>query len=137
MTAANGTTGERLYQSLPAVYRQRDAAGGEPLRALLAVIEGELGLLERDIAGLYDNWFIETCDEWVVPYIGDLLDVRGLLPLENTAGALSQRAYVANTLAYRRRSGAGTFSSPANWAISPSVLGRLKSGTSLPSGLKV
>ena len=81
MTAANGMTGERLYQLLPAVYRQRDAAGGEPLRALLAVIEDELGLLDATLRGLYDNWFIETCDEWVVPYIGDLLDVRGLLPL--------------------------------------------------------
>ena len=49
---------------------------GEPLRALLAVIEGELERIEADTAVLYDNWFIETCDEWVVPYIGDLLGVR-------------------------------------------------------------
>ena len=99
----SGTADERLYQLLPAVYRQRDAAQGEPLRALLAVIEDELRLLEGDIARLYDNWFIETCDEWIVPYLGDLLNVRGLLPVEN--GALSQRALVANTLGYRRRKG--------------------------------
>lgn len=97
------TTDERLYQLLPAVYRQRDAAQREPLRALLAVIEGELRLVEGDIARLYENWFIETCDEWVVPYLGDLLNVRGLLPVEN--GALSQRALVANALGYRRRKG--------------------------------
>ena len=97
------TTDERLYQLLPAVYRQRDAAQGEPLRALLAVIEGELRLVEGDIARLYENWFIETCDEWVVPYLGDLLNVRGLLPVEN--GALSQRALVANALGSRRRRG--------------------------------
>ncbi|HEX5501044.1 MAG TPA: hypothetical protein VFW96_00395 [Thermomicrobiales bacterium] len=101
----SATTGDRLYALLPAIYRQRDAAQGEPLRALLAVIEGELGLVEDDIAGLYDNWFIETCAEWVVPYLGDLLTVRGLLPVTAAGGALSQRAIVANTLRYRRRKG--------------------------------
>jgi hypothetical protein len=99
----NGTSGERLYHLLPAVYRRRDVAEGEPLRALLSVLEDEFTRLEGDIARLYDNWFIETCDEWVVPYIGDLLGVRGLLPVQN--GAFSQRALVANTLAYRRRKG--------------------------------
>jgi hypothetical protein len=94
---------QRLYNLLPAIYRIRDAAQGEPLRALLAVIAGELGLVEDDIAGLYDNWFIETCQEWVVPYIGDLLGVRGLYPVQ--AAGFTQRAYVANTIAYRRRKG--------------------------------
>ena len=99
----NGPSTERLYNLLPAVYRLRDTAQGEPLRALLAVIERELQALESDIDGLYDNWFIETCDEWLVPYMGDLLGVRGLSPID--VGAFSQRAYVANTLAYRRRKG--------------------------------
>jgi len=61
------------------------------LRALLAVIEQEMQAIEKDIDGLYENLFIETCDEWVVPYIGDLIG--------------SLRPYVANTLAYRRRKG--------------------------------
>jgi hypothetical protein len=100
MTAA---TGERLYQLLPAIYRVRDAAQGEPLRALFAVLERERALLEGDIGRLYDNWFIETCEEWVVPYLGDLLGVRGLVPVRE--GAFSQRALVANTLAYRRAKG--------------------------------
>jgi hypothetical protein len=94
---------DRLYNLLPAIYRIKDVGEGEPLRALLAVITAEAQKLETDIAGLYDNWFIETCDEWVVPYIGDLLGVRGLRPLRS--GAFSRRAYVANTLAYRRRKG--------------------------------
>jgi hypothetical protein len=94
---------ERLHHLLPAVYRIRDAEHGEPLRALLAVLERELQRIEDDIGGLYDNWFIETCQEWVVPYIGDLLGVRGLVPVRS--GVFSQRAYVANTLAYRRRKG--------------------------------
>ena len=74
---------ERLYQLLPAFYRVRDADQGEPLRALLAVIEGELERVEADTAVLYDNWFIETCDEWVVPYIGDLLGVRPIRAIES------------------------------------------------------
>jgi hypothetical protein len=98
--------GDRLYELLPTVYRLRDFDRGQPLRALLAVIESELELLEDDISQLYENWFIETCDEWVVPYLGDLLGVRNLHPLQT--GVFSQRAYVANTLAYRRRKGTAT-----------------------------
>jgi len=93
----------RLFSLLPAVYRLRDHAQGDPLRALLAIIEGEVVRVERDIDQLYDNWFIETCDTWVVPYIGDLLGARGLLA--GKTGTFSQRGYVANTLAYRRRKG--------------------------------
>lgn len=95
---------ERLYHLLPAVYRLRDAEQGEPLRALLGVIEGELERIEGDTASLYDNWFIETCAEWVVPYIGELLGVRPLRPLDVATG-VSARAWVANTIAYRRRKG--------------------------------
>jgi hypothetical protein len=97
---------ERLYQLVPAIYRLRDMAEGEPLRALLAVIEREHNVLEKDIDRLYQNWFIETCDEWIVPYIGDLLKVEKLYTnnLQNY-GQQERRAYVANTLAYRRRKG--------------------------------
>lgn len=97
------TTSDRLYNLLPVVYRLRDAEQGEPLRALLSIISDELAAVEADITGLYENWFIETGDEWVVPYIGDLLAVRGLNAIKATA--FSQRAYVANTLFYRRRKG--------------------------------
>ncbi|HEX5727430.1 MAG TPA: phage tail protein [Longimicrobiaceae bacterium] len=94
---------ERLYALLPAVYRLRDADEGYPLRALLAVMERELAAVEADIEGLYENWFIETCEEWVVPYLGDLLGVRGLRPA--AGGAFTRRARVANTIGYRRRKG--------------------------------
>jgi hypothetical protein len=97
------TPSDRLYNLLPVIYRLRDAERGEPLRALLGIINSELFAVEADITGLYENWFIETSDEWVVPYIGDLLGVRGLNTITTTA--FSQRAYVANTLFYRRRKG--------------------------------
>jgi hypothetical protein len=101
-------TGETLYNLLPTFYRTRDAAQGWPLRALLGLMETQVVAIEDDIAKLYDNWFIETCDEWVVPYIGDLLHVRQLRPIAQDARSTSlftSRGYVANTLAYRRRKG--------------------------------
>jgi hypothetical protein len=100
-------TDETLYQLLPSVYRIQDAKHGEPLKALITVIAEQAGLLEEDIARLHDNWFIETCKEWVVPYIGDLLGVRGFHVI-NTGSVFSQRARVANTLRYRRRKGTAT-----------------------------
>lgn len=96
-------TPERLYQLLPSIHRLRDADQGQPLRALLAIIESELEAVEADTARLYDNWFIETCDEWTVPYIGDLLGVRPIRPI--ASAGVSTRAWVANTIAYRRRKG--------------------------------
>ncbi|MGC2698424.1 MAG: hypothetical protein WA738_21760 [Candidatus Angelobacter sp.] len=97
---------DRLYNLMPAVYRLRDSGQGEPLRALLALIQQEYDAVEQDIANLYENWFIETCSEWVVPYIGDLLDVRPIYAA--SPDTFSARAYVANTLDFRRRKGTAT-----------------------------
>ncbi len=97
-------TPEQLYALLPAVYRIRDVEQGEPLKALVNVIAEQANVIEADIAGLYENWFVETCAEWVVPYLGDLLAVRGLHPLGPDV-PFSQRAFVANALRYRRRKG--------------------------------
>jgi hypothetical protein len=97
------TAPERLHALLPAIYRVRDHQRGEPLRALLGVVETEFDRIEDDIERLYDNWFIETCEEWVVPYIGGLLNVRPIRSVESAR--VSLRGYVAHTLAYRRRKG--------------------------------
>ena len=64
---------DRLYGLLPAVFREQDAVGGEPLRALLAIVAGQVDVVEQDIAGLWNDLFIETCDDWVIAYIGDLV----------------------------------------------------------------
>jgi hypothetical protein len=99
----------KLYDLLPEVYRVRDVEGREdlpagnlPLESLLSVLAREVGVVEEDLAQLYDDLFIETCADWVVPYIGDLVGVGGLHELEDSA---SRRAQVANTVAYRRRKG--------------------------------
>ncbi|MBN1262500.1 MAG: hypothetical protein JXB35_17600, partial [Anaerolineae bacterium] len=95
---------ETLYALLPAIYRIRDAERGGELKALLSVIAEQLAVLEENLDQLYDDQFIETCAEWVVPYIGDALGVRAL-NTETAATPYSLRAYVANTIAYRRRKG--------------------------------
>ncbi len=107
---------DRLYELLPYIYRKRDYEQGEPLRALLQVIAEQVEVIEQDIQQLYENWFIETCEDWVVPYIGDLI---GYQPVHNAGepgeiltpeGRLRNRILVprrevANTLRYRRRKG--------------------------------
>jgi Phage tail protein (Tail_P2_I) len=97
------TTTADLYDLLPSIHRIRDAEGGGALEALVTVLAGEADVVDRDIERLYDDWFIETCQPWVVPYIADLLGVRGLYAV--APGTASQRAYVANTIGYRRRKG--------------------------------
>jgi hypothetical protein len=94
---------DRLYRLLPAILRQRDHGQGEPLRALMRIFAVELRTLELETETVYDDWFIETCSEWLVPYIGEALGVRGLRPL--TATGFSTRAFVANLLDHRRRKG--------------------------------
>ena len=91
-----------VYDLLPVIHRLRDAERGLPLQALLEVTETELAQLRSDVDGLYDDWFVETCAEWVLPYIGDLLGVQGLRPVPGASGL---RALVANTIRYRRRKG--------------------------------
>lgn len=94
---------DSLYRLLPAVYRIRDEAQGRPLRALVDAFAHELRALEENLDQLYDDQFIETCAEWVAPYIGDLIGYRSL---HGASPAVSSpRAEVANTIAYRRRKG--------------------------------
>lgn len=106
---------DSLYSLLPYVYRQKDAERGYPLQALLRVIGEQVAVIEDDIDRLYDNWFIETCDDWVVPYIGDLIGYTPV-PEAGTPGddspratqrsrAIVPRREVASTLALRRRKG--------------------------------
>jgi hypothetical protein len=94
---------QALYQLLPAVYRIRDAEQGGPLQALVTVIAEQAQVMEEDLAQLYDDLFIETCAQWVIPYIGDLIGVGSVD--RNSALPGSTRAEVANTLKYRRAKG--------------------------------
>lgn len=92
-----------LVELLPAIYRIRDREVGEPLTRLLSVIAEQIEVLQENVDQLYDDQFIETCAEWVVPYIGDLVGARGVRDVR--AAGFSARSFVANTIAYRRRKG--------------------------------
>jgi len=107
---------DRLYDLLPAVYRQRDEELGYPLRDLLRVIAEQVNVVEDDIAQLYENWFIETCQDWAVPYLGDLIGYRpvheagepgevGTSEGRRRNSILIPRRDVGNTLRNRRRKG--------------------------------
>jgi hypothetical protein len=94
---------QKLYELLPAIYRTRDAEQGKPLMQLIAVIAEQVAILEEDIEQLYDNQFIETCADWVVPYIGDLIGYRQLYG--STPQIQSPRSEVADTIRLRRSKG--------------------------------
>jgi hypothetical protein len=106
------TNPDRLYNLLPAIYRIKDAEQGEPLRALLNVIAEQVNIVEEDIVQLYENWFIETAQDWAVPYIADLIGYESVAEAgePSSSGAeinrvLVPRREVANTLRSRRRKG--------------------------------
>ncbi|HOM12826.1 MAG TPA: phage tail protein [Rubrivivax sp.] len=91
-----------LFDRLPEIYRVRDAEQSPPdqLRAYLAAVELAFGALHDHIAQLYDDLFIDTCDDWVIPYLADLLGTTHLKGEPRTL-----RADVADTIALRRRKG--------------------------------
>ena len=91
-----------LYERLPEIYRVKDEEQTPPgqLRNYLAIAEHIFDAIHENIESLYDDLFIESCDDWVIPYIGDLL---GTSHLQGDPWTL--RADVADTIALRRRKG--------------------------------
>jgi hypothetical protein len=89
-----------LLPLLPAVLRARDVERGEPLRALIELIEEQARVVEDQVVRFYDDLFVETCADWLVPYLGDLV---GSVTLHEAV--VGRRADVAHTIGYRRRKG--------------------------------
>ena len=91
-----------LYDRLPQIYRVKDEEQTPPgqLKNYLAIADFIFDAIHENIESLYDDLFIETCEDWVIPYIGDLL---GTSPLKGDPWTL--RADVADTIALRRRKG--------------------------------
>ncbi|MCR9088139.1 MAG: phage tail protein [Rhodobacteraceae bacterium] len=113
---------DRLFDLLPAYLRLRDAEEGRaikgrvapgttdprsiedfgPLRTLASLVAREGQIVDESLDRLYDDAFIETCAPWAIPYIAELLGVRGLADLPE---GLDMRARVANALELRARKG--------------------------------
>jgi hypothetical protein len=95
---------QRLWALLPEVYRtdDTDASGAPgPLQELLNRVGAQAAVVRRSLDRLWADQSIETCDTWVIPYIGDLLGTN----LVNGLDARGQRLDVAKTIYYRRRKG--------------------------------
>lgn len=102
-----------LYDRLPEIYRERDATqlrDGKTrsaelvtpgqLQALVGAIDRVMAALAARLDAQYDDLFIDTCDDWVIPYLADLV---GTSHLSGEAWAL--RADVARTVFHRSRKG--------------------------------
>ncbi|MEX3677164.1 hypothetical protein AB3X89_08010 [Paraburkholderia sp. BR14320] len=116
---------DRLFRLLPALYQIADAAENNALRALLGLITSEADALRANTQQLWDDFFIETCQPWVIPYIGELIANLPLHDLDLASAAATAeatftdlagpglapasevrlRADVAQTIYYRRRKG--------------------------------
>lgn len=112
---------ERLLALLPALFRMRDAEQAAalaselglpapdplvdspqgPLTSLLAILGQQFDQLEAEVDALYEDQFIETCADWVVPYIGALVGAR----IIDIGDVRSARRQVADTIAGRRSKG--------------------------------
>lgn len=95
---------DRIWNLIPGVYRARDSDRFDesgPLRELVDRIAAQVAVVRRSIDRLWADQSIETSDDWVVPYIADLLDTR----LVGGLDARGQRLDVAKTIHYRRRKG--------------------------------
>ena len=92
----------------------RETPDGEPdaprlLDLLLAGVDEQRRVLEQDIDAVWDDFFIESCADWAVPYIGALLG----LPLDAGRSRSPTRSRCGGARERRRRSRTSPRCSPA------------------------
>ena len=94
---------EKLWEMIPAIYRHEDGLAENPgvLRAVVEIMAEQAARVRRSHDRLWQDQFIELCDDWAVPYIGDLVGTRLVSALNKRA----RRVDVAKTIYYRRRKG--------------------------------
>jgi hypothetical protein len=93
----------KLWELLPALYRASDSdtESKGPLEELVARIGAQAAVVRRSIDRLWEDQSIESCDDWVIGYVGELLATNLVAGLD----ARGQRLDVARTIKYRRRKG--------------------------------
>ena len=94
---------EKLWDWIPAIYRHEDGLAENPdvLRALVEILARQAAVSRRSIDRLWEDQFIDFCDDWSVAYIGDLVGSR----LVHELNRRGRRVDVAKTIFYRRRKG--------------------------------
>ncbi|MEO8845437.1 MAG: hypothetical protein ABI591_34095 [Kofleriaceae bacterium] len=90
----------QLFDRLPAIHKIKDEELEGPLQAYLAPVETAFNAVKDGIDALYHDLFIDTCADWVIPYIGDLLGTSHL-----AGDPWTLRADVADTILLRRAKG--------------------------------
>jgi hypothetical protein len=118
---AGGT--QDLYSLMPTLYRERDAGQNYQLKALLALLDTQRGVVDQSIEQFREDLTIETCQDWVIAYIADLVGNNLLFDASRSSEAQTAmslftdltgkdlrppvairiRADVAKTIYYRRR----------------------------------
>jgi hypothetical protein len=96
------TPRQSLYRRLPEIYRIRDheqRPAGQ-LEAYLDILDEVMRGMRDNVEALYHDFFVETCDDWVIPYVADLLGSSHL-----SGDPWTLRADVARTVFHRRRKG--------------------------------
>ena len=91
---------------------------GNTVRSLISAIADEIEYLEQGLESLYNNWFIETSDDWLIPYITYLLyeerrfhrllgklpfvlpDLVEYSPIDMRIALLGMLAYLADVLSH-------------------------------------
>ncbi|HYU67494.1 MAG TPA: hypothetical protein VEK09_12115, partial [Jatrophihabitantaceae bacterium] len=133
----------KLWTLLPAIYRAEDSGSFDeagPLQELVGRIGVQAAIVRRSIDRLWEDQMIETCDDWVVDYIGDLLATNMVPSLDGR----ERRVDVGKTIYYRRRKGTVALleelaSDVTGWTVRVVEffrrLGRTRHGLDLPLGL--
>jgi hypothetical protein len=94
---------EKIWEWIPAVYKDEDGLALRPdvLRSMVIILARQAAIARRSMDRLWDDDFIELCDDWAIPYIGDLVGTR----LVHELNRRGRRVDVARTIFYRRRKG--------------------------------
>jgi hypothetical protein len=94
---------EKLWDLVPDIYRYEDGLGTPPavLRSIIELLAEQAAIVRRSNDRVWEDQYIELCNEWAVPYIGALVGTR-MLSDKNKRG---RRVDVAKTIYYRRRKG--------------------------------
>ena len=95
---------DKLWNLLPELYRAEDSEDFDrngPLREIVERIGAQVAIVRRSIDRLWEDQAIETCDDWVIDYLGDLLATNLVASLD----ARGRRVDVGKTIYYRRRKG--------------------------------
>ncbi len=96
----NSTYGKRLFHLLPSHYQDADTAGNGHLGLFLNAAGGMLDRIDATLRQRFRDISPIDCQEWLLPYIADLLDVRLVSP-----DVEGQRNEIAEAISWRQKKG--------------------------------